>query len=66
MTPTEFGRLARKVVGRKHGWQTRIADELKVAPRTVRDWLNGTTLVPGPIDVALRCLAGKARSEASQ
>lgn len=61
MTPKEFGRLARKVVGRRYGWQTRAAALLEVDDRTVRRWLAGEVAVPGPVAVALRCLAGRAQ-----
>ena len=38
-------------------WQTALARELGVNPSTVRRWVSGKVPVPGPVQVAIRCLA---------
>ena len=60
MTAAEFRRLARTAVGRGHGWQARIALRLGVDVRTVQRWLANDVAIPGPVEIAVTCLAGKA------
>lgn len=55
MTPTELSELGRGLYG--YGWQTRLAEALKVDGSTVRRWVSGAVPVPGPVEVAVRCLA---------
>lgn len=59
MTPTQFGRLARKVVGAAYGWQTRAARLLDVEVRTVQRWIAKEASIPGPVALALTCLGQK-------
>jgi hypothetical protein len=57
MTPDEL-RIAGIVLnnGRSWGWQVRLAETLKVDGSTVRRWQAGTVPVPGPVEVAIKCL----------
>lgn len=54
MTPTELSEAGRKLYG--YGWQTRLAETLKVDGSTVRRWVSGAVPVPGPVEIAVRCL----------
>ena len=38
------------------GWQTRLAEVLEVDGSTVRRWVSGAVVVPGPVKVALRLM----------
>ena len=38
------------------GWQTRLAEMLEVDGSTVRRWVSGAVVVPGPVKVALRLM----------
>jgi hypothetical protein len=42
------------------GWQTRMAETLRVDGSTVRRWLSGATHIPGPAEVALELLLREA------
>lgn len=50
MTPSSFIQIGMKLFGR--GWQTDIAEQLGVAPRTVRRWIAGERSMPE--DISLR------------
>lgn len=54
MTPDEF-KAARLAAGLLT--QQAAADALECDLRTVRRWENGERAVPGPVRVALRCMA---------
>lgn len=47
------------------GWQTKMAEVLKVDSSTVRRWLSGKVLIPGPAEVALELLI-KSKQESLQ
>lgn len=55
MTRDELIETGVKLFGR-YGWQTRMAEELKVDGSTVRRWVSGAVSVPGPVEAALRCM----------
>lgn len=38
------------------GWQTKMAETLRVDGSTVRRWLAGKVVIPGPVEVALELL----------
>jgi ribosome-binding protein aMBF1 (putative translation factor) len=53
MTPTEFASAIAAL-----GWsQVEAAKQLDVDDRTVRRWAAGDRAIPGPVKVALRCMA---------
>ena len=55
MTPDELRGIGEKLYG-NWGWQTRMAETLKVDSSTVRRWLSGKVVIPGPAEVALELL----------
>jgi hypothetical protein len=55
MTPQELRDIGEKLYG-DWGWQTRMAETLKVDSSTVRRWLSGKVVIPGPVEVALGLL----------
>lgn len=60
MTPAELRALCVVVYG-QYGWQTRLAEALKVDGSTVRRWVSGAVPIPGPVQAAVRCFACKER-----
>jgi DNA-binding transcriptional regulator YiaG len=54
MTPEQF-KAARLAAGL--ATQKAAADALESDLRTVRRWENGERAIPGPVRVALRCMA---------
>lgn len=57
MTPTELAQAGRELYG--YGWQTKLAEELKVDGSTVRRWVSGAVPVPGPVEAAVNCFLCK-------
>jgi len=55
MKPDELRTLCVELYG-AYGWQTRLAEALKVDGSTVRRWVSGAVPIPGPVSVAVRCL----------
>lgn len=55
MTQKELRQIGEKLYGR-WGWQTKLAQALRVDGSTVRRWIAGTTAIPGPAEVALELL----------
>ena len=55
MTPEELRDAGETLYG-NWGWQTRMAETLKVDSSTVRRWLSGRVAIPGPAEVALELL----------
>ena len=55
MSPDSL-RAAGEALWGRWGWQTRMAETLRVDGSTVRRWLSGATHVPGPAEVALELL----------
>jgi DNA-binding transcriptional regulator YiaG len=55
MSPDELRAIGERLWGR-WGWQTRMAETLRVDGSTVRRWLSGATAIPGPAAVALELL----------
>jgi hypothetical protein len=55
MSPDELRAIGERLWGR-WGWQTRMAETLRVDGSTVRRWLSGATTIPGPAEVALELL----------
>lgn len=63
MSPDELRAIGERLWGR-WGWQTRMAEALRVDGSTVRRWLSGATTIPGPAEVALELMV--ERSERQQ
>ena len=55
MSPDSL-RAAGEALWGRWGWQTRMAETLRVDGSTVRRWLSGATHIPGPAIVALELL----------
>lgn len=55
MTPEQLREIGEQLYG-NWGWQTRIAEALRVDGSTVRRWLSGKVTIPGPAEVALGLL----------
>ena len=55
MTPEQLREIGEQLYG-NWGWQTKMANALKVDGSTVRRWLSGKTTIPGPAEVALDLL----------
>jgi hypothetical protein len=55
MSPDELRATGERLWGR-WGWQTRMAEALRVDGSTVRRWLSGASTIPGPAEVALELL----------
>ena len=55
MSPDELRATGERLWGR-WGWQTRMAETLRVDGSTVRRWLSGASTIPGPAEVALELL----------
>lgn len=55
MTPADLARLASAVYG--PDWQTRLAEDAGVNPRTVRRWAAGDSRIPDDIEPLLRQIA---------
>lgn len=60
MNPSELRDICVALYGER-GWQTRLAEALKVDGSTVRRWVSGAVPVPGPAEAAIRCLAREAQ-----
>jgi hypothetical protein len=54
LTPKELREIGERLYG-VWGWQTRMAEALKVDGSTVRRWVSGAVPIPGPVEAALRC-----------
>lgn len=52
MTPEEFSAICLSRYG--YGWQTRLANEISVNPRTVRRWASGEMEVPPAVAAAIQ------------
>jgi hypothetical protein len=59
MTPEQLRDIGERLYG-NWGWQTRMAETLKVDGSTVRRWLSGKVVIPGPAEVALTLLLKEA------
>ena len=59
MSPDELRAIGESLWGR-WGWQTRMAEALRVDGSTVRRWLSGATTIPGPAEVALELMLKEA------
>lgn len=55
MTPEQLRDIGERLYG-NWGWQTRMAEALRVDSSTVRRWLSGKVAIPGPVEVALELL----------
>jgi DNA-binding transcriptional regulator YiaG len=55
MTPEQLRAIGEQLYG-NWGWQTRMAEALRVDGSTVRRWLSGKVAIPGPALVALELL----------
>ncbi len=55
MTPEQLREIGEQLYG-SWGWQTRMAEALRVDGSTVRRWLSGKVTIPGPALVALELL----------
>lgn len=55
MTPEQLREIGEQLYG-SWGWQTRMAEALRVDGSTVRRWLSGKVAIPGPALVALELL----------
>jgi len=64
MSPQELADVGRQLWG-DWGWQTRMAETLKVDGSTVRRWVSGAVPIPGPVDVALNCLLREKKRTAA-
>lgn len=62
MTTEELRKIGGQLYG-NWGWQTRMAETLKVDSSTVRRWLSGKVAIPGPVEVALGLLIKKESGE---
>jgi hypothetical protein len=59
MSPGELRATGERLWGR-WGWQTRMAECLRVDGSTVRRWLSGASTIPGPAAVALELMLKEA------
>ena len=55
MAPEQLREFGERLYG-QWGWQTKMAEVLKVDSSTVRRWLAGKVSIPGPVEVALGLL----------
>ncbi len=55
MTPEQLREIGERLYG-NWGWQTKMAEVLRVDSSTVRRWLSGKVAIPGPAEVALELL----------
>lgn len=62
MTPDELKEIGEQLYG-SWGWQSKIANALKVDGSTVRRWISGATAIPGPAEVALELILKIKRIE---
>ncbi len=60
MTPKQLCDTGVKLWGDR-GWQTRMAESLKVDGSTVRRWVSGALPIPGPVEAALQCFMREAK-----
>lgn len=58
MTPSQLTRIGKQLYG--YGWQTRIAKELGVNDRTVRNWLSGRSKIRPTTSLAVKDLQRNA------
>lgn len=54
MTSEELREAGIKLYG-NWGWQTRLAEALKVDGSTVRRWVSGAVPIPGPVEADVSC-----------
>lgn len=62
MTPEQLRKIGEQLYG-NWGWQTKMAEALKVDSSTVRRWLSGRVTIPGPAEVALGLLEKEESAE---
>lgn len=55
MTPEQLREIGEELYG-NWGWQTKLAEVLRVDSSTVRRWISGKVTIPGPVEVALELL----------
>lgn len=61
MTPTDLRRIGEALYGER--WQTPLAEDLQVADRTVRRWLDGSRAIPDTLRADLhRIVAARVAS----
>ena len=65
MSPDELRAMGERLWGR-WGWQTRMAETLRVDGSTVRRWLSGASTIPGSAEVALELLLKEAERAEQQ
>jgi hypothetical protein len=61
MTQEQLREIGERLYG-NWGWQTKMAEALKVDSSTVRRWLSGKVAIPGPVEVALGLLLKAANN----
>lgn len=61
MTKDELRRHLKFIYG--YGGQTRLAEALCVNGSTVRRWCGGSIKIPGPVAMAVRCMAREKRAQ---
>lgn len=59
MTPKELIDAGNRLY-HGQGWQKKLARKLKVDVSTVRRWVYGLVEIPGPVEVAVKCLVSGA------
>ena len=57
MNAAQLTKIGQRLYG-KRGWKTQMAAALKVDISTIRRWLYADA-VPGPAEVALKCLGAR-------
>jgi len=62
LTPEQLRKIGERLYG-NWGWQTKMAEALKVDSSTVRRWLSGKITIPGPAEVALALLMKEKSGE---
>ena len=60
MTPAQLRDAGIELYG-KWGWQTRLAEALKVDGSTVRRWVSGAVPIPGPVEAAVLCFLSRKK-----
>lgn len=55
MTADDLRAAGMDLFGPERGWQTRMAEALKVDRASVTRWLAGGVPVPGPVSAAIEC-----------
>jgi hypothetical protein len=65
MTSDQLRQIGAQLFG-TWGWQTKLAKALKVDGSTVRRWIAGTTVIPGPAEVALELMLKEQTKESKE